>query len=33
MYVNEQGEEVRMDDPQRVGLIQETKDFVAKNCK
>ena len=33
MYTNEEGEEVRMDDQQRVGLIQETKDFVAKNCK
>jgi hypothetical protein len=33
MYINEEGEETRMDDPARVGLIQETKDFVAKNCK
>jgi len=33
MYINDEGEEVRMDDPQRVGLIQETKDFVSKNCK
>lgn len=33
MYINDQGEEVRMDDDQRVGLIQETRDFVSKNCK
>jgi uncharacterized membrane protein len=33
MYINDEGEEVRMDDPQRVALIQETKDFVDKNCK
>jgi uncharacterized membrane protein len=33
MYINDAGEEVRMDDPQRVALIQETRDFVDKNCK
>jgi hypothetical protein len=32
-YTNEQGEEVRMDDEQRVGLVAEAKDFVAKNCE
>jgi hypothetical protein len=33
MYTNEQGEEVRMDDEQRVNLIKEAEDFIAKNCK
>lgn len=32
-YTNEQGEEVRMDDEQRVGLVEEAKDFIAENCK
>jgi hypothetical protein len=32
-YTNEQGEQVRMDDEQRVGLVEEAKDFIAKNCK
>lgn len=32
-YTNEQGEEVRMDDQARVDLIEQTKDFVDKNCK
>jgi len=32
-YTNEQGEEVRMDDEQRVGLVEEAKDFIANNCK
>jgi hypothetical protein len=32
-YTNEEGEEVRMDDEQRVGLVAEAKDFVDKNCK
>lgn len=32
-FTNEQGEEVRMDDEQRVDLVEEAKDFIAKNCK
>ncbi len=32
-YTNEQGEEVRMDDEERVGLVEEAKDFMAENCK
>lgn len=33
LYINEQGEEVRMDDDQRMALIQEDKDYIAKNCE
>jgi hypothetical protein len=32
-YVDEQGESVRMDDEQRMALIDESKDFLAKNCR
>lgn len=32
-YTNEAGESVRMDDDQRMGLIRESKDFIAKNCE
>lgn len=31
-YVNEAGESVRMDDDQRMGLIDESKAFLAANC-
>jgi hypothetical protein len=31
-YVDEQGEQVRMDDDQRMGLIAESKEFLASNC-
>lgn len=31
-YKNEKGESVRMDDDQRVGLIDESKAFLADNC-
>jgi hypothetical protein len=31
-YVNEEGESVRMDDDQRMGLIDESKAFLAANC-
>jgi flagellar biosynthesis GTPase FlhF len=31
-YTNEQGESVRMDDDLRVGLIDESKAFLADNC-
>jgi len=31
-YTNEQGEEVRMDDNQRVALIEESKKFISENC-
>lgn len=33
VYTNDQGEQVRLDDTQRMGLISETKAFVDKNCK
>ncbi len=33
MYVNEQGETVRLDDSQRVGMIEESRDFIANNCR
>jgi len=32
-YTNEKGESVRMDDNQRMELIKEDKEFIAKNCK
>ena len=32
-YTNEMGESVRMDDDQRMGLIKEDKEFIAKNCE
>ena len=32
-YTNEKGESVRMDDDQRMGLIEEDKEFIAKNCE
>ncbi len=31
-YTNEKGEPVRMDDEQRVRLVEESKDFLEKNC-
>lgn len=31
-YTNEEGEEVRMDDNQRVELIEESKKFISENC-
>ncbi len=30
---NEEGESVRLDDDQRMGLIDESKEFIAKNCE
>jgi hypothetical protein len=32
-YTNEAGENVRMDDDQRMELIEESKEFIAKNCE
>ena len=32
-YTDEQGEQVRMDDDQRMGLIDESKEFLASNCE
>lgn len=32
-YVNERGEEIRMDDDRRMKLIDESKDYIAKNCR
>jgi len=32
-YTNDKGESVRMDDDQRMGLIKEDKEFIAKNCE
>lgn len=31
-YKNERGESVRMDDDKRIALVEESKDFIAKNC-
>jgi len=32
-YTDESGESVRMDDDQRMELIKEDKDYIAKNCE
>ena len=32
-FTNEKGESVRMDDDQRMELIKEDKEFIAKNCE
>jgi len=32
-YTDDQGESVRMDDDQRMALIDESKAFLAKNCR
>jgi hypothetical protein len=32
-YTNEEGESVRMDDDKRIGLVEESKEFIAKNCE
>lgn len=32
-YTDEKGQTVRMDDQERVGLIEEDKEFIAENCK
>ncbi len=32
-YTNEAGESVRMDDDQRMSMINESKDFIDKNCE
>jgi hypothetical protein len=32
-YADESGEYVRMDDDQRIGLVEESKDFIAKYCE
>lgn len=31
-YTDENGEQVRMDDDQRMGLIEESKNYLAENC-
>jgi hypothetical protein len=32
-YKDEKGELVRMDDDQRVGLVEESREFLARNCQ
>lgn len=32
-YTDESGQTVRMDDEERVSLVKEDKEFIAKNCK
>ena len=32
-YTNAEGESVRMDDDQRVALIDESRDYLSKNCR
>ena len=31
-YTDESGENVRMDDDKRIALVEESKDFLTKNC-
>jgi len=31
-YKDERGEPVRMDDDKRIAIVEESKDFIAKNC-
>ena len=31
-YTNEQGEAVRLDDEQRVGMVNDAREVIAKNC-
>ncbi len=31
-YLDESGERVRMDDDKRIALVEESKDFLTKNC-
>ncbi len=31
-YKDESGESVRMDDDKRIALVEESRDFIAKNC-
>ena len=31
-YIDESGENVRMDDDERIALVEESKDFITKNC-
>jgi hypothetical protein len=33
IYTDDKGESVRMDDDQRLALIEASKDFLAKNCR
>lgn len=33
MWTNEEGETVRLDDDQRMEIVNKSKDFIAKNCK
>jgi hypothetical protein len=33
LYTDDSGESVRMDDDMRMGLINESKEFISKNCK
>ena len=33
LYTNEQGDTVRLDDDQRMALVNESKDYISKNCK
>jgi len=32
-YTGEDGQEARMDDEERVGMVEEAKTFISKNCK
>lgn len=32
-YTDDSGQSVRMDDDMRIALVQESKDFIAKNCE
>jgi hypothetical protein len=32
-YTNAKGESVRMDDDMRIDLVEESKEYIAKNCE
>jgi hypothetical protein len=32
-YTDDKGESIRMDDNQRMGMIEESKDYISKNCE
>ncbi len=33
IVTNDKGETERLDDSQRMEIVKESKDFIAKNCK
>ena len=33
MYTNDEGELIRMDDDERMALVDESREFISKNCE